>query len=511
MTISSTTTKNSYSGNASTTAFAYSFFIPASTDIQVIVRSSTGTETVKAEGTGSANYSISGVGSASGGTVTFVTAPASGETVVLRRNTAKTQATDYVANDPFPAETHESALDKLTIIGQDLQEQVDRSIKLSRTNTMTSTEFTTSSADRASKILAFDSSGELAVTQELGNALGNWAASTAYVLRDIVKDTDNNNIYICITAHTSSGSVPLSSNTDAAKWRLLVDAASATTSQTAAASSATAAASSASAASTSASNASTSASTASTQATNASNSATAAASSATSAATSYDNFDDRYLGQFSSDRTQDNDGNALLTGALYFNTSNNVMMVYTGSAWVRTTPTSSDQTNINALSASAVITDMGLLATTDCIADMALLGNSDVIADMALLATSDVIADMAILATSDVVSDLNQLATSDFVSDLNQLATSDFVSDLNALEAIKADVETVADNVAGVNSFAERYRVGSSDPGSDNDEGDLIYNTTSNALKYYNGSAFVAVTAPDVTLADATALAIALG
>jgi len=88
MTISSTTTKNSYSGNASTVAFAYGFFIPASTDIQVIIRSSTGTETVKAEGTGSANYGISGVGASGGGTVTFVTAPASGETVVLRRNTA---------------------------------------------------------------------------------------------------------------------------------------------------------------------------------------------------------------------------------------------------------------------------------------------------------------------------------------------------------------------------------------------------------------------------------------
>ena len=69
MTISSTTTKNSYSGNGSTTAFTYGFYIPTSTDIQVIVRSSTGTETVKSEGTGSTNYSISGVGSSSGGTI----------------------------------------------------------------------------------------------------------------------------------------------------------------------------------------------------------------------------------------------------------------------------------------------------------------------------------------------------------------------------------------------------------------------------------------------------------
>ena len=451
MTISSTTTKNSYSGNGSTTAFAYSFYIPASTDIQVIVRSSTGTETVKAEGTGSTNYSITGVGSASGGNITFVTAPASGETVVLRRNTAKTQSTDYVANDPFPAETHEDALDKLTIIGQDLQEQIDRSLKLSRTNTMTSTEFTVGATDRASKILAFDSSGELSVTQELGTVKGNWAASTAYVVRDIVKDTSTNNIFICLTAHTSSGSQPLTTNTDSAKWSLLVDAASATTSATNAASSATAAANSATASANSATAAASSASTASTQATNASNSASAAATSASNAATSYDNFDDRYLGQKSSDPSADNDGDSLLTGALYFNTSNNVMMVYTGSAWVRTTPTSSNQTNINTVAADA--TDIGNV--------------------------------------SGSISNVNTVAGS--ISNVNTTAGS--ISNVNTVAGAIANVNTTASNITGVNSFADRYRVASSAPGSSNDEGDLYYDTTANTLNYYNGSSWASIVA----------------
>ena len=62
-------------------------------------------------------------------------------------------------------------------------------------------------------------------------------------------------------------------------------------------------------------------------------SATAAASSATAAAASYDSFDDRYLGAKSSAPSLDNDGNALLTGALYFNTVANKMYVYNGSAW----------------------------------------------------------------------------------------------------------------------------------------------------------------------------------
>jgi len=93
------------------------------------------------------------------------------------------------------------------------------------------------------------------------------------------------------------------------------------------------AATSAAAAATSASNASTSASNASTSAGNASTSATASAASATAAATTYDDFDDRYLGSKASAPTVDNDGNTLLTGALYWNTATNNLFVWTGSTW----------------------------------------------------------------------------------------------------------------------------------------------------------------------------------
>ena len=89
---------------------------------------------------------------------------------------------------------------------------------------------------------------------------------------------------------------------------------------------ATAAAASASAAATSESNAATSE-------TNAANSETAAALSETNVAATYDAFDDRYLGSFATDPATDNDGGALLTGAQYFNTTNDVTRVYNGSAW----------------------------------------------------------------------------------------------------------------------------------------------------------------------------------
>ena len=160
MTVSTTSIKNSYSGNGSTTAFAYTFKAFASSEIKVFIRTdSTGAEAQRSEGSGSTNYSVSGVGNAGGGTVTFVTAPASGETVVIRRQTAQTQGTDYVENDPFPAEDHETALDKLTHIVQEVQEEVDRSFKVSKTNSITTPEFVDDASTRADKLLGFSSDG----------------------------------------------------------------------------------------------------------------------------------------------------------------------------------------------------------------------------------------------------------------------------------------------------------------------------------------------------------------
>ena len=327
MTISTTIIKNSYSGDGSATAFTYAFKIADATFIEVIVKTNTtGAESVRAIGTGSTNYAVTGVGEAAGGTVTFVTAPTSAETVILRRSTTQTQALDLIENDNLPANSLENAFDKNLSLIQELQEQINRAIKLSRTNTISSTEFTVTATNRANKILAFDSSGEISVTQELGTFKGNSATTTtaAFVQRDIVKATTTaqlNNIYICV-----ADSVIGDTLTDTDHFALLVDAVSA-------AASATTATTKASEAATSASTATTQANTATTKASEAASSATAAASSATAAANSADGFDDVYLGTKSSDPSTDNDGDALAAGMLYFNSSSDLLRVYTGSAW----------------------------------------------------------------------------------------------------------------------------------------------------------------------------------
>ena len=127
MTVSTTSSKVSYAGNGSTTAFAVSFYFLANADLKVTLRSAAGVETVRTLGT---DYSVTGAGVPSGGTVTMTVAPAAGTTLVVSRNAPLTQTVDYQPNDPFPANTHEQALDKLTMITQQIQEQVDRSAKL---------------------------------------------------------------------------------------------------------------------------------------------------------------------------------------------------------------------------------------------------------------------------------------------------------------------------------------------------------------------------------------------
>ena len=174
-----------------------------------------------------------------------------------------------------------------------------------------------------------------------------WSSTATYAINANVVGTDG--ILYTSLQNANTNHIPASSPS----WWVGTSAAAAS-SASAAATSASNAASSASAASTSASNAAASesnaaasASTASTQATNASNyaaaastsatnaanSASAASTSASNAAASYDLFDDRYLGAKASDPSVDNDGNPLVTGAMYFNTVSNTTRIYNGSGW----------------------------------------------------------------------------------------------------------------------------------------------------------------------------------
>lgn len=108
--ISTSNKRKQYSGNGSTVAFAYDFRILNEDDLLVVVQNSSGTDSIQ---TITTNYTVNGVGNPGGGTVTMVTAPASGETLSLIQNAPPTQLTDYATGDGFPAEAHEDALDNV--------------------------------------------------------------------------------------------------------------------------------------------------------------------------------------------------------------------------------------------------------------------------------------------------------------------------------------------------------------------------------------------------------------
>jgi hypothetical protein len=127
MTISTTESRISYNGNGVTTEFAfpYRFFLNA--DLTVILVDVAGASTTLVLNT---DYTVAGANLSAGGTVTLSVAPAVGERLVIARLVPLTQEVDYITGDPFPAETHEGALDKLTTIVQQQQEQLSRTLQL---------------------------------------------------------------------------------------------------------------------------------------------------------------------------------------------------------------------------------------------------------------------------------------------------------------------------------------------------------------------------------------------
>jgi hypothetical protein len=198
----------------------------------------------------------------------------------------------------------------------------------------------TSASTMAASVTAAASSATQAATSATSAAASATAAATS-----------------ASSASTSASSALTSANSASAS------ATAAATSATSAAASATTAANSVATIAGFATTASNSASAAATSAASASTSAASAATSATSAAASYDQFDDRYLGSKTTDPTLDNDGNALLVGALYFNSVVNAMKVYNGSSWDLVAPDTSNFIQKTVLTAKGGIIAASATAT----------------------------------------------------------------------------------------------------------------------------------------------------
>ena len=133
MSVSSTTNRVQYNCDGSQTEFAFTFPIFNTSDLVVTIADADGNETTLTETT---DYSVAPAGNdySGGGTVTTVETYSSSYTITILRTISLDQETDFRTLDILPAETLEDALDKLTMISQQIKEQAARALKLQVTS-----------------------------------------------------------------------------------------------------------------------------------------------------------------------------------------------------------------------------------------------------------------------------------------------------------------------------------------------------------------------------------------
>ncbi len=452
--VNDTTPRNQYTASGGQTQFAYSFEIFEVTDIKVFKGATL--LTYASSPSDATEYSVQGAGTSGGGTITIGGGATVSDVYTLVRDVPVKRTTDFPTSGPFVIDSLNTDLDKMVAMMGEREDEIARSIRLTDDDS-TATLTLPVSATRANKVLTFDGSGNVATTITATDV-----TTVAGISANITTVSG-----IASNVTTVAG---ISSNITTVAGK---------------------------------------------------------ASEITSVAAKASLITSDFVSDLNTLAVTDviNDINTLATSDIV--------------------------SDLNTLATSDVVSDLNTLATSDVVADLNKLATTDIVNDLNTLATTDIVSDLNTLATSDIVSDLNTLATSDIVTDLSLLATSANVTNMATLGASGvvaniatvagnnsnittvagissnittvagnttnintvagansnitsvagsiANVNTVASNMSTVNDFSARYRVASSDPSSSLDEGDLAYNTTSNVLKYYNGSAWVTIVAGSLT------------
>ena len=460
--ISATSPRVQYTvGSSSTSTFAYGFPIFQDADLKVFVGSTLKTLTT--------HYTVTGAGTTSGGNVVMTTGnEVTNADVTIVRDITIARTTDFPTSGSFQVDSLNTELDTITAVQQELEDDISRSLKLSDEDATATLTLPLKDA-RKGRYLAFNAT--------TGNAEAGPTQTDATLIATVTSD-------IATLADIQDG----------------------------------------------------------TTATNAITTLAGIHGNVTTVAGIHGNVTTIATGTTGGNSNLTN-LNTIATGTTGGNANLTQINAVAGKV-----------TEIGRLGTADAVADMALLGLTDVIADMALLADSAVIADMAQLANSDIIADMAQLANSTIIDDLAILANSTITDDMALLAVTDVIDDmalladstvitnmanlnasgvitnmanlnasgvltnianlnasgvltnianlnasgvltnianLNATDVI-TNIGTVASNVSGVNSFAERYRIASSAPTSSLDVGDLYFDTTANELKVYKSSGWSA-------------------
>jgi hypothetical protein len=177
MTVTTTNAQAQYTGDGSTTQFPFSFVVLEEDDMDVLLTNTTDSTLdgiapfSTTQLTLNDDYSITisnpgGTVDLSGGNNPFG-APSNGIRITLLRDTDFTQEIDYLENDPFPADTHETGLDRAVLRDQEIEEALDRLVRTQVGDQTTNLELPLTT-ERSDKVLAFDSNGN-AIAQDIGN------------------------------------------------------------------------------------------------------------------------------------------------------------------------------------------------------------------------------------------------------------------------------------------------------------------------------------------------------
>jgi hypothetical protein len=439
--------------------YAFTFEILANTDIAVYRDDTLLTLTT--------NYTVT-INSNGTGSITLTAAPTGATQIAIVGNRTIQRTTDFVTGGDFFANTVNDEMDQQTIFAQQNAEGLSRALIAPQTDPTTIDMTLPRASVRANKTLAFDANGDPTTGEVIGDNRGNWSAGVAYNKRDIVKDTSTGNVYYCNTSHTSSGSQPITTNADSAKWDLFVDNESADAAQTAAEAAQAAAEAAQTAAETAETNAETAETNAETAATNAASSASAASTSASNASSSASSASSSASAASASASTASTQASNASTSAT--NASNSA---------------SSASTSATNAAASA--------STASTQASNASTSATNAASSASAASTS---------ASNAATSETNAAASASTAStQASNAATSASAASGSATSA----ANSAAAAASALDSFDDRYLgTKTSDPTLDNDgnalaAGALYFSTTQNVMKVYDGASWITATSAGAT------------
>ena len=462
---------------ANSTQFTIDFPFFSLDDINVIITNSSGVDTTLTRGTGSNTFAVTGTAvddGFSGGNITLGSVYTS-STVTIFRDIAVARTSDFATSGPFNISSLNTDLDKVYAIMQEIENKNSRALTMAESDDASEISLPNKAA-RKGNVLAFNATTGAA---EAGPSIGSVTTVSA--------QSTNINTVAGISANITTVAGISSNVTTVAGISSNVTSVAGNASNI--------------------------------------NSAVSNASNINTVAGSISNVN-TVAGSISN-------VNSVASNASNINT-------VAGKASLITSDFASDMALID----STFVTKMNLV-TSDFVTDMSVV-TADFISDLNDLATTAIIQDLDLLATSDFISDLNAVegikanvttvagissnvtsvagnssninsavsnasninaavsnasninaAVSNATninsvvsnaSNINSVAGS--ITNVNNVAGAITNVNTVATNLSGVNSFAERYRVQSGVPSSNNDIGDLVFDTAANTLKVFGSSGF---------------------